>query len=99
MSLQDPERLRVLSHSETTDASYRIQFDPTEEFEYFCYLAPGDQVLFAPDEDANEEVETIENEKEVDAAVDDEGNTEMEDGEIEVEGRDAKRQKVDYADI
>lgn len=91
-SLQDPERLRVLSYSETTDASYRIQFDPDEEFEYFCYLAPGDQVLLAPDEEANDEMETVEEEEEVDAAS---GDVEMEDGEIESEERDAKRQKID----
>lgn len=97
--LQDPERLRVLSHSETTDASYRIQFDPAEEVEYFCYLAPGDQVLLAPE--ADEEMETVEEEGDADAAMDKDGDVEMVDGEMDAAGRDAKRQKVDHdeADI
>jgi hypothetical protein len=88
-----------LSHSETTDASYRIQFDPAEEVEYFCYVAPGDQVLLAPD--ADEEMETVEEEGKGDAAMDKDGDVEMADGEIDAEGREAKRQKVDHdeADI
>lgn len=81
-----------MSHSETTDASYRIQFDPAEETEYFCYLGPGEQVLLAPDEEPYDEMESIE--EEVRETVMLEGDAEMEEGEIEAGERDAKRQRV-----
>jgi hypothetical protein len=90
LKIMDPERLRVLSYSETTDASYRIQFDPTEEFHYFCYLAPGEQVLLAPGDDSNDDMEAVdedeeEEEEEEDATMDEEAGAEEEDGESEVE--------------
>lgn len=90
-SFQNPERLRVLSHSEATDASYRIQFDPEEEYEYFCFLAPGEEVLLAPDEsEENDEMDAMEEE----VFPDEDGDDAMED-DVEAEERDAKRQKLD----
>ena len=86
----------MLSYSETTDASYRIQFDPMEEYQYFCYLAPGEQVLLAPNEELNEEMDTVEDEDECEeAAMDEEGDEEMEVREFDGGERDAKRQKVE----
>lgn len=87
-----------MSQSETTDATYRIQFDPVEEFEYFGYLAPGEEVLLAPSEEADEDMEAVDEE----AAADDGSDAEMEasdagdhdDGEPE-----AKRQKLEETEI
>jgi hypothetical protein len=101
LKIMDPERLRVLSYSETTDASYRIQFDPIKEFHYFCYLAPGEQVLLAPGDDSNDETEAVDEdeEEEEDATMDEEAGAEEEDGESEVDDTEmelpsAKRPKL-----
>jgi hypothetical protein len=99
LKIMDPERLRVLSYSETTDASYRIQFDPIEEFHYFCYLAPGEQVLLAPGDDSNDEMEAVDEEEDDDATMDEEAGAEEEDGESEVDDTEidmpsAKRPKL-----
>lgn len=105
LKIMDPERLRILSYSETTDASYRIQFDPIEEFQYFCYLAPGEQVLLAPGDDSDDEMEAVDEEdgeeEEDDVTMDEEAGQEAEeeDGESEVDDAEsdmpsAKRPKL-----
>ena len=78
--------MRVLSFSEATDSSYRIQFDPNMNFEYFCYLPPGEHVALAPNDEADSDMEQIEEETAVE-----EGETEN--GE-KGEERDAKRRKT-----
>ncbi len=85
--LQDPEQLRVLSLSEATDSYYRIQFDPTMNFEYFCYLPPGEQVVLARKDDPYSEMEVIEEEEGME-------EDETENGKKEEE-RDAKRRKTE----
>ena len=95
----------MLSFSETTDACYRIQFDPVVEFQYFCYLAPGDEVLWAPEEESDDEINMEDGgEDEEDAPMDTEGDelpgngAEEEENEDETEAESdfpsAKRQKV-----
>jgi hypothetical protein len=87
LKIMDPEQLRVLSLSEATDSYYRIQFDPTMNFEYFCYLPPGEQVVLARKDDPYSEMEVIEEEEGME-------EDETENGKKEEE-RDAKRRKTE----
>lgn len=91
--------MRVLSQSESADASYRIQFDPNEGVECFCYLEPGAQVLLAPGENGDQDMKNMDEGEEVVATMGKEEDAKMEEGEMESEERDAKRQKVEYTNI
>jgi hypothetical protein len=60
------------------------------EVHYFCYLAPGEQVLLAPGNDSNDDMEAVnedeeEEEEEEDTTMDEEAGAEEEDGESEID--------------
>lgn len=96
--------MRVLSFSETTDASYRLQFDPIEEHHYFCYLEPGERVMLEPEEVTSRaavpmetmEEEDVEEDEEEDVAMDEDGDAEdeVDDGADDGDKPSAKRPKL-----